>query len=473
MKRAALALFAGVNLLLLPARAGHAAEPGSPEAVVGKAMDDFNHGRVDKFVEATHPEAMAEIRAMILELCDAAAKRDNDAQLLAMFPGVKDVGALKALDAANMYTLMLGSIAANPEVKKALAASRVETLGHVDEGADTTHVVYRSTVKLGAQPITRLYVSSLRKSGPDWKLSLLGDLAAQLPAMRRNLAGDLTLPRLDGTRVEVLGSVPDKKRDGLVVYRASVPVGDTFLNKMAVKAVSKSSPAWKALRAGKPDGMVALIKQDLGVPAAPPEARKERPRMTPRADRTPKTPPRVARSPARKKATTRRQPPGAAPAELPEGLTALPPTFFGGDRDRFYDVGPEGGVLVGVRVSYVMRFGGPKVSSVQPVFRVGEKLVNGKRHGGLLGKETTAVAKPGYAVGAINTHTGLTVDGFELVFMKVDGDHLDPDDSYKSPWLGDKEGGSPRDVSGDGKTPVGLQGRAGREINALGLIVGE
>jgi hypothetical protein len=130
-------------------------------------------------------------------------------------------------------------------------------------------------------------------------------------------------------------------------------------------------------------------------------------------------------------------------------------------------------VLIGARVSYIMRFGGPKISSIQPIYRVGDKQVNGKRWGGLLGEETTEVAKPGYAIGALNTYTGLAVDGFEMVFMKIDGDRLDPEDSYTSSWLGDKKGGSPRDVSSEGKIPVGLQGRAGKEVFGLGLIVQE
>ncbi len=159
--------------------------------------------------------------------------------------------------------------------------------------------------------------------------------------------------------------------------------------------------------------------------------------------------------------------------ELPAGLVGLPDSFFGGNRDRFLDIAPAGGVLVGVRVSYITRFGGPKISSVQPVYRIGEKLVDGSRHGNLLGKETSAIAKPGYAVGAVKTHTGLTVDGFEMVFMRIEGDHLETDDSYHSPWLGDMKGGSPRDVSSDRKIPVGLQGRAGARSSALGLIVAQ
>jgi hypothetical protein len=37
----------------------------------------------------------------------------------------------------------------------------------------------------------------------------------------------------------------------------------------------------------------------------------------------------------------------------------------------------------------------------------------------------------------VKTHTGLTVDGFELVFMRIDGDRLDTSEAYTSPWLGD------------------------------------
>ena len=182
--------------------------------------------------------------------------------------------------------------------------------------------------------------------------------------------------------------------------------------------------------------------------------------------------PRSTRAPAKAK-TQKTQPSSSSTttSELPEGLIDLPATFRGGDRDRFHDIGPAGGVLVGARVSYIMRFGGPKISSIQPIYRVGEKLVDGERRGGLLGEETTAVAKPGYAVGAINTHTGLTVDGFEMVFMRIDGDRLDSADSYTSPWLGDEKGGNPRNVSSEGKIPVGLQGRAGKEVYGLGLIV--
>jgi hypothetical protein len=163
-----------------------------------------------------------------------------------------------------------------------------------------------------------------------------------------------------------------------------------------------------------------------------------------------------------------RMPRGAKPYPN-EDLVNLQRSFVERERDGFRDVGPAGSVLVGVRVSYIERFGGPKVRSVQPIFRSGKNYYAGQIHGEVVGPVNMVVAKPGYAVGGLVTHTGLTLDGFGIVFMKVDGDRLDPTDSYKSPWIGDKQGGGPGEVTSRGGLVVGLQGRSGAEVNGLGL----
>ena len=142
---------------------------------------------------------------------------------------------------------------------------------------------------------------------------------------------------------------------------------------------------------------------------------------------------------------------------------------FARDRDGFRDLGPEGSVLVGVRVTYIERFGGPKVRSVQPIYRSDKSHYAGLAYGEVVGPVFTVVARPGYAVGGLVTHTGLTVDGFGIVFLKVDGDRLDPNDTYNSPWIGDRQGGSPGEVMSKGGLVVGLQGRSKTEVNALGL----
>ena len=358
-------------------------------------------------------------------------------------------------------------------MKKSLAETKIDVFGHVDEGEDTAHVIYRSTVKLGENDIQRLNVATLRKNGQTWKMVIPDEFAGP---MRRARPGNPALNLAD-IEVEPLGHVLDGTTSALILYRSTTPVGDAKLTRLAVMPLAARDPAFESVRANDMAAVKALLENRLGfrAAAAAPVKKATPKKSSPARSRSvAKAMPRTARTaPKNKTRETQQLEAGEPSAELPEGLVDLPATLRGGDRDRFHDIAPSGGVLIGARVSYIMRFGGPKISSIQPIYRVKNKQVNGKRWGGLLGKETTEVAKPGFAVGAINTHTGLTVDGFEMVFMKIDGDRLDPEDSYKSPWLGDERGGSPRDVSSEGKIPVGLQGRAGKEVCGLGLIVEE
>ncbi|MHC5541611.1 hypothetical protein ACYOEI_25600, partial [Singulisphaera rosea] len=142
--------------------------------------------------------------------------------------------------------------------------------------------------------------------------------------------------------------------------------------------------------------------------------------------------------------------------------------------EAYRETAPKGGVLVGVRIGYIDAFGGLKVGSILPIFQLGHAYSEGNRHGAPLDTSVTLVARPGFAVGAINTRTGLLLDALQVVFMKFKDGRLDPADSYLSPWLGDPRGGNLASVSGDGKLVSGIHGRSnGREINALGLVVHE
>jgi hypothetical protein len=448
------------------------AQEGSPEEVVAKAMEAVNHGRIDEFVKAMEPASLEEVRKSIVASVDEGVKRVGEAKVLQSFPGVKSAKALKALDGPRLFAGVIQRLTADPDMKKSLAETKIDVFGHVDEGDNTAHVIYRSTVKLGDDGIERLNVATLRKNGQTWKMVIPDEFAGP---MRRGAPGNPALNLAD-TEVEPLGHVLDGTTSALILYRSTTPVGDSKLTKLAVMALAARDPAFEAVKANDMAAVKALLENRLGFrTAAEAPVKKAGTKKSPARPRSvTKAMPRTARTAPKSKTRKTQQPEASEPAaDLPEGLVDLPATFRGGDRDRFHDIAPSGGVLIGARVSYIMRFGGPKISSIQPIYRVEKRQVNGKRWGGLLGKETTAVAKPGYAVGAINTHTGLTVDGFEMVFMKIDGDRLDPEGSYKSPWLGDEKGGSPSDVSSNGKVPVGLQGRAGKEVFGLGLIVAE
>ncbi len=158
----------------------------------------------------------------------------------------------------------------------------------------------------------------------------------------------------------------------------------------------------------------------------------------------------------------------------PGGKLSDRPEPNGREGLRFRDVAPDGGVLVGARVGYIDADRDKKVGMIQPIFQQGSAYASGKAHGKDVPPSITVVAPPGYAVGAVNTRTGIFLDAFQFVFMKVHDARLDPNDSYESDWLGDPRGGVDGSASGEGKWVVGIHGRtSGREVDMLGIVVAE
>jgi hypothetical protein len=140
----------------------------------------------------------------------------------------------------------------------------------------------------------------------------------------------------------------------------------------------------------------------------------------------------------------------------------------GGGGGPFENKGSDGALLAGFEVTYFDYW----VKTVRPYYRtqdgVAPGTVVGNTRGGRGGP--TVLAKDGYAVGGIVAKGGRRLDGFRLVFMRVQGDRLDPADHYESEWLGFPGGGPETLLGGDGRPVVGLHGRSGADIDAIGLI---
>gem|GEM_PF-3326608 len=85
-----------------------------------------------------------------------------------------------------------------------------------------------------------------------------------------------------------------------------------------------------------------------------------------------------------------------------------------------------------------------------------------------------AMARAGYAVGAVNVNAERYVNGIQLIFMRVKDDgRLDPKDSYTSEWLGIRARGArkPQKLAGDGDPIIGIHVRHGLVIDAMALVV--
>ncbi|MHA3773319.1 LamG domain-containing protein [Verrucomicrobiota bacterium sgz303538] len=137
---------------------------------------------------------------------------------------------------------------------------------------------------------------------------------------------------------------------------------------------------------------------------------------------------------------------------------------------RYEDVAPGGGVLVGFRIRSGDFAGHHVITGLQPVFRNMRGVHLGAVHGPEGELPEKEEAREGYAVGGWRLHHGGRVDGFEVIFMRIAGNRLDPKDSYTGRWWGGKGGGGPTELIAGGLPVVGVFGGSGEELDSLGLI---
>ncbi|MDB6079350.1 MAG: serine protease [Akkermansiaceae bacterium] len=141
------------------------------------------------------------------------------------------------------------------------------------------------------------------------------------------------------------------------------------------------------------------------------------------------------------------------------------------------DIPHEGGYLIGFAANAGKWWNSQVTEVAEPIFMTPEGVKTGRAFGRNHGN-TKAIAKDGYAVGAITVRGKIpqpnveVVGCFQLTFMKInpDGLTLDPKDSYQSDWLGDPGGLKPKEHSGRGKLILGVRAKSGDDTDTLSLL---
>ncbi|HDZ42997.1 MAG TPA: hypothetical protein ENH80_03550 [Phycisphaerae bacterium] len=137
----------------------------------------------------------------------------------------------------------------------------------------------------------------------------------------------------------------------------------------------------------------------------------------------------------------------------------------------FEDVLRGPGWLAGVRLGLQASADAP-ITTIQPVYRT----PTGRHLGPTAGRsdrEVLEIAAPaGYAVGALRIHGDKTLTGVSVVFMRVLADgRLDAGSARTSAVYG--WGEVSKTLGGDGRAIVGLAGRMGEGVSALGVVTAE
>jgi hypothetical protein len=163
----------------------------TPEQVAKGYMEAMRSGDMEHVATYMHPAGLEKFKlilvqaAEVLGAADASADPRTDTALKVLF-GQDGPQSAKDAAAKELFVRFLDNLhRAAPMMQRMLADSSYEFIGHVDEGGNQTHVVYRVTMNTGGASVTKLEVLSLKRDGEEWKVMLTGEIEGLLTGLTR------------------------------------------------------------------------------------------------------------------------------------------------------------------------------------------------------------------------------------------------------------------------------------------------
>lgn len=165
----------------------------SPESVARGYMEAMRAGDMEQVVTYMHPSALEKFKGILVEVADIMAAADPVADPkksagLKMLFGEEGPQMVKTAEAKEVFVRFMRNLtAAIPRMRQMLASSTYQFIGHVDEGGNQTHVVYRATLETGGAEVTKMEVLTLKRDGEEWRVMLTGDIESLVGGLGRQL----------------------------------------------------------------------------------------------------------------------------------------------------------------------------------------------------------------------------------------------------------------------------------------------
>ena len=231
-------------------------------------------------------------------------------------------------------------------------------------------------------------------------------------------------------------------------------------------ALAAASPSRAADFFGVPEKTVVPKPVATPVPAPATPAPATPAPATPTPPRGPNSPAPITGAPADE----------TPPTLIPDAAQLKTPAV-GGAKDAgrpFRDLGPDGGVLIGLEYTIGTREDGAKfIESLTPLY----VRPAGKAHGTLRGTlkpgnpATVLEARPGFAIAAVEARGADTLEAIRVTFMRYENGALDRAERYTGKWIGGESTAPAQSLRTDIRPIVGIYGKADSAIREFGLLV--
>jgi hypothetical protein len=164
-----------------------------PEAVAHSYIRAMADQRINVVADAMHSTALERFKVIISGVADALAaappERKPPTKLLNALFGDEGPAATKTLPARDVFVRFMTNLTTFvPQIREMEAGSEYQIIGHLDEGINHTHVVFRATLRRGRAELSKMAVLSLKREGDEWKVLLTDDLEALVSGLAHQFA---------------------------------------------------------------------------------------------------------------------------------------------------------------------------------------------------------------------------------------------------------------------------------------------
>jgi hypothetical protein len=158
-----------------------AAGQETPEQVVERYYETFRSGDYAANAAMMDPDALEELKSTVAQLVETVGDEGGD-ELRTTF-GVGSAAELRALAPEALYERMLRATLGDEEMRDILQQAEIRVLGHVPEGEDVAHVVYRMRVSFGGVEVNQVQIAPVRRTPAGWRVMLTGSLAGMMQGL--------------------------------------------------------------------------------------------------------------------------------------------------------------------------------------------------------------------------------------------------------------------------------------------------
>ncbi len=168
--------------VLMLASADAAAQ--TPDEVARLYLEATRKGDWKTSTAYMHPDELERFKQVFAPLVTSS----NGTKALATLLGLQSPSELADLPPADVYTRFVTLFLGNTEeIIEMIDSMGTRVIGHVPEGNDTVHVVYRMMMKADGMHSVNMQVASLKRYGDTWRLMLEQNMVMMAETFAQNM----------------------------------------------------------------------------------------------------------------------------------------------------------------------------------------------------------------------------------------------------------------------------------------------